>query len=429
MTDILAHPTGKLAPQPWMTAPETIALFAALAVGGKEPRFVGGCVRDAVFGLTVKDIDIATPEPPERVLELLHDANIRSIPTGIEHGTITAVIGARHYEVTTLRMDVESHGRHATVAFTDDWLADALRRDFTINTLSCTLEGDIYDPLTGLEDLGLRWVRFVGRAKDRIEEDVLRLLRFFRFQATFGNTSIDRDALAACRLLAPRLKELSAERVRSELLRILEAPNPADTMSLMRGERVLEYVLPEATNFGRLRMLSWLETTAINVPSVQPDRIRRLAAMLACDPAGHTDLSQRLRLSNSQAVRLSMMTDGKFEPTPESDEIDLRRKLLHLGGDDFRDLVLLSWASEMSIEPRRNPARTDAWFALLARVDNWNKPRFPVNGSDAIALGLTEGPNIGLALQALEDWWCDGNFKADKGQCMERLTKIIKEMR
>lgn len=425
------HPlqaTGKLPPQPWLTAPQTIRLFAALQAGGKEARFVGGCVRNAVFGIAVTDLDVATPEPPRRVLELLRTAGIKAIPTGIDHGTITAIIDQWTYEVTTLRIDVENHGRHATVAFTDDWLADAMRRDLTINTLSCSLEGDIFDPLTGLEDLGLRWIRFVGLARDRIEEDVLRLLRFFRFHATFGGPTIDRDALAACRLLAPRLKELSGERVRDELLRILEAPNPADTMGLMRGERILEHVLPEAQNFGRLRMMSWLETTAINVPSVQPDALRRLVSCLTPDPSGRSAISQRLRLSNKQAVRLDMMMRGHDAPTPQSGAQAHRKALYHLGADDFRDLLLMNWSHEMASQPHRKAARTAAWLALLELADNWSQPSLPVNGEDAMALGLAQGAGVGKALGALEDWWCEGDFKAGRNQCMERLSTIIKQL-
>ena len=422
------QPTGKLAPQPWMTAPQTFALFKALQAGGKEARFVGGCVRNAVFGLPVTDIDIATPELPERVLELLQAADIKAIPTGIEHGTITAVIDHWRYEVTTLRIDVESHGRHATVAFGDDWLADAKRRDFTINTLSSTLEGDIYDPLTGLDDLGQRWVRFVGRAKDRIEEDVLRLLRFFRFQATFAGITVDRDALAACRLLAPRLNELSAERVRDELFKILEAPNPADTLGLMRGERVLEHVLPEAENFGRLRMICWLETTAIKVPSVQPDTLRRLAATLPCDPSGHQPLAGRLRLSNKQTVRLSTMTSTTVTINPEIDVPTQRKVLYQLGADDVRDQLLLNWAQEMSIEPRHSPQRTEAWLALLNVADNWTHPVIPIKGDDALTLGMKQGPGVGEVLGAVEDWWREGDFKADRDQCLDRLSTIIEEI-
>jgi poly(A) polymerase len=418
-------PTGKLSPQPWMTAPETRAVFDALQACGKEARFVGGCVRNAVFGLPVKDIDIATPEPPERVMQLLQAASIKAIPTGIDHGTVTAVIDTHHFEVTTLRVDVETHGRHATVAFTDDWLADALRRDFTINTLSSTLEGDIYDPLTGLDDLGQRWVRFVGIARERIEEDILRLLRFFRFQATFGNKSMDRDALAACRLLAPRLGELSAERVLSELFRILEAPNPADTMILMNGERILEHFLPEAENFGRLRMVYWLETTAIKVASVVTDPLRRLAAILPDDPRGHEALAQRLRLSKNQASRLALMTRGEYAPNPELDEQQRRLALFDLQAEGFRDLVILNWAQEMALQPRRQADRSEAWLTMLEAADAWTKPVFPIKGQDLLDLGLEQGPGVGETLDVVERWWRDGNFEADRDRCLQQLKAEI----
>ena len=417
--------TGKLPPQPWMNAPETVAVFRALEAGGKEARFVGGCVRDAVFGLPVKDIDIATPEPPDRVMELLEAADIRAIPTGIDHGTVTAVVGPSHFEVTTLRVDVESHGRRATVAFTDDWVADALRRDFTINTLSCSRNGDIYDPLTGLDDLGKRWVRFVGLARERIEEDVLRLLRYFRFQATYGGKALDKDALAACRLLAPRLKELAAERVLGELFRILQAPNLADTLLLMNGERVLEHVLPEAKNFGRLRTLAWLETTAIRVESVGPDTIRRFAALLDDDPNGHGELAKRLRFSNRQAERLAAMTRGGEAITPELDRRGRMQALYRLRADGFRDLALLHWAGEKAGVPRPAPDRTDAWLALLDDADTWVQPVFPLKGRDALALGLAPGPDIGKALAAVETWWRDGDFAASREQCLRRLQTVI----
>ena len=214
--DSALEPTGKLPLLPWMTAPETRAVLAALTAEGAEVRFVGGCVRDSVLKRPVGDIDIATPDPPRKVIELLERAGVKAVPTGIDHGTVTAVVGDSRFEVTTLRVDVETYGRRAKVSFTDDWMADAARRDFTINSLSCTPEGNIFDPFgTGLGDLGDERVRFVGNARDRVEEDLLRLLRYFRFHATFGRPPPDPDALAACRALAHRLPELSGERVRT----------------------------------------------------------------------------------------------------------------------------------------------------------------------------------------------------------------------
>ena len=426
MTKTALQPTGQLIPPDWMLAAETRAVIAALSAKGKEARFVGGCVRDSVLKMPVTDIDIATPEPPDRVMELLQDAGIKAYPTGIDHGTITAVIGDHHFEVTTLRVDVESHGRSATVVFTDDWHADALRRDFTINTLSCNLDGDIFDPLNGLEDLGNRRVRFVGFAKDRIEEDVLRLLRFFRFQAAYGVAPLDTDALAACRLLAPRLKELSAERVCGELIRILMAPDPADTLLLMHGLRILEYVLPEAVDFGRLRLLTWLETTAIRVDSVTPDPMRRLAATLTGLAEDQKfELAGRLRLSNHEANRLAAMASPRYDIDFDMPDASVRTALHKLGSEEFRDLTLLAWAGEMSVEPRHPPERTDAWLALLDAADNWTPKVFPLKGEDALNLGMTPGPQVGQVLKLVDIWWQAGDFKANREDCMDKLKAVI----
>ena len=427
MSDSKLEPTGKIAPPDWMVAPETRALMAALNADGAEARFVGGCVRDSILKMPIKDIDIATPEPPERVIRLLEAAAIKVYPTGIDHGTVTAVIGDHHYEVTTLRVDVENHGRRATVAYTDDWIADARRRDFTINTMSCTIDGDIYDPLEGLQDLGLRRVRFVGKAKERIEEDVLRLLRFFRFQATYGQPPMDIEALAACRLLAPRLKELSAERISSELFRILMAPNPADTMLVMDGIRILHHILPEAIDFGRLRLLTWLETTAIKVDSVTPDPLRRLAAVLM-HHADHpvADIAHRLRLSNHQTARLAMMLSPRYEISPEMEPAAVRQALNDLGSDDFRDHALLAWAGEMAAEPRHPSVRTNAWLALIGVCDRWTPLTFPLKGQDVLDLGIPHGPKIGQALRIVESWWEAGDFQADRDACLAKLKTVIK---
>ena len=230
-------PAGRLEPQPWMSAPETRAVVAALSADGAELRFVGGCVRDALADRPVTDFDLATPEPPERVVALLQRAGIKAVPTGIEHGTITAVSGGMPFEVTTLREDVETYGRHAKVAFTDDWVADAARRDFTINALSCSPEGLLYDPFDGLKDLEAGRVRFVGDARARIHEDALRLLRFFRFHAHYGRGAPDLDGLAAASDLAPHLAALSGERVRNELLRLLAAPDPVPVVDIMLARK------------------------------------------------------------------------------------------------------------------------------------------------------------------------------------------------
>ncbi|MFQ5959208.1 MAG: CCA tRNA nucleotidyltransferase, partial [Alphaproteobacteria bacterium] len=249
------EPAGTIEPQRWMTVRATRAVVDALRAQGAEVRFVGGCVRDAVAGRKVTDVDIATPDPPETVIRLLEAAGIRVVPTGIKHGTVTAVVARRPFEITTLRRDVETYGRHAKVAFTDDWTADAARRDFTINALFCAPDGTLYDPFGGLDDLRAGRVRFVGDAVQRIREDVLRLLRFFRFYAHYGRPPPDAEALAACRAMALALPSLSGERVCAELLRLLAADDPAAVLELMIEADVLEFVLPEVAGVGALAEL------------------------------------------------------------------------------------------------------------------------------------------------------------------------------
>ena len=257
------QPSDRLDPQPWMTAPETVAVMAALSAAGGEARFVGGCVRDALLGRKVRDVDIATHEPPERVLNLLARAGIKAIPTGIKHGTVTAVIGARHFEITTLRRDVETYGRHAKVEYTDDWQVDASRRDFTDERAVLRRGREHLRPVRRRgRSQGAARVRFVGEPEARIREDVLRLLRFFRFHAHYGKPPPDAAALAACRSLAPLLPTLSGERICAETLKLLSAPQPADVVDLMGETGVLAHFLPEATRNDRLRALVAIEGSA-----------------------------------------------------------------------------------------------------------------------------------------------------------------------
>lgn len=420
------EPTGKISPQPWMTAPETGAVIRALTAGGGEVRFVGGCVRDSIAGRPVGDIDIATPEPPVRVMELLEAAGIKAIPTGIGHGTVTAIAESRKFEITTLRRDLDTDGRHARVDFIDDWVVDARRRDFTINTLSSTPDGDVYDPLGGLDDLGQGRVRFVGVPKERIEEDLLRLLRFFRFQAAYGRPPADQEALAACRIMAPRLCELSGERVRDEMFRILLAPDPADSAVLMRGIGAFDAILPEAGDVGRLRMLTWLEGTALKMETVAPDALRRLAALLdpGCGGAGAEAVARRLRLSNREADRLATAA-APVQVSPDGDAPGLRRTLRRLGAETVRDLSLLAWAGELAVTPRLPAARTGAWRHILETADAWRPLAFPLRGRDVTALGVAPGPAVGRLLAAVEAWWEEGDYGPGREACLEKLKSLI----
>lgn len=394
-------------PPAWMRWKETGAVLAALQAGGARVRFVGGCVRDAVLGLDAKDIDLATPEPPETVMQRLRAAGLRAIPTGIEHGTVTAVVDHRHFEVTTLRADVETFGRRATVAFTDDWEGDAARRDFTINALYADPGGGVYDPTGGLADLDAGRVRFVGRAAERIAEDRLRVLRFFRFHARFGRIEPDGEALAACRDGAAGLEILSAERVAAELLRLLAVADPAPTVALMASLGVLARILPEASGADRLAALVRFESA-----HDRADALRRLSALLPGGEPAADSAADRLRLSNSERERLRAMA---LAPIPASDSRAMRRQLYRLGATLFRDRVLLAWAGgEIA----------DGAGALTAAAA-WVAPVFPLRGSDALALGQPAGPRVGEALRAVEKWWEENDYRDDRDACLQRLRALL----
>src|SRR5438874_6231915 len=295
--DVTSGDIRKIPPQPWMMAPPTRAVIAALADAGIAARFVGGCVRDALLGRPIADIDLATPSRPEEVAAALDKAGIKAVPTGIAHGTVTAVVPPRHYEITTLRRDVETDGRHARVAFDADWAEDAARRDFTINAIYLDPDGTLHDPVGGLADLAAGRVRFVGEPATRIAEDVLRVLRYYRFEARFGIGTGDAQARAACRAAVPLLPRLSAERVSQELLRLMAVPDPLPALRMMEEDGVLAAIVPEASRFDRLQQLGGMEP--------KPDALRRLAALIEVDAAGAAALAECLRLSNEQRDRLA----------------------------------------------------------------------------------------------------------------------------
>ena len=404
--------SAKIEPQPWMTAPETVAVVSALTSKGAAVRFVGGCVRDAILGRQVKDIDIATHDEPNVVMDLLKSAGIKAIPTGIAHGTVTAVVGHAHFEITTLREDVETYGRHAKVAFTNDWKADAARRDFTFNAMFCDMSGAIYDPFDGIADLKAGRVRFVGDAETRITEDVLRLLRFFRFYAHYGKGAPDAAGLAACRKLAHLLPTLSGERVAAELLRLLAAEDPASVMRLMADDGVLEHFLPEARHLGRLAML-----TEIERKFAEADALRRLAAALESSAEVAAKVADRLRLSNAESERLGALTAPEAPVTVTTDAKVNRRELYRLGHARYRDLVLLAWA-----QAEKTRGKDEAAFrAMLAAAEAWKPVQLPVKGRDVLALGVENGPAVGRLLRDVEEWWIENDFRPSRDECLAKL--------
>ncbi len=401
-------------------APETQAVLAALSADGAEPRFVGGCVRDAVAGRPVKDVDLATPDPPERVTALLERAGIKAVPTGLEHGTVTAVSGGRPFEVTTLRVDVETYGRRARVAYTDDWQADAARRDLTINALSCAPDGTLYDPFGGLGDLRDGRVRFVGNPRQRIREDYLRLLRFFRFHAHYGKGGPDPEGLAAATELAAEATDLSGERVRDELLKLLAADDPLPVLELMHAHGVLRSFLPETAGMAALAGLLTVEPD-----DDAPDSLRRLAAVLEPDLNAAEAVAKRLRLSRAERERLGQLLSSGGPPDAAvrvgMPETRLRVALYRLGAEAARDGLLMDWARRP--EDARSKLREDLQSGL-AVMAAWRPMRFPLQGRDAVALGIQPGPGVGALLAEIEAWWIAEDFQPDRQACLARLKNL-----
>jgi len=372
-------------------------LLAALGAEQGLTRYVGGAVRDDLLGLAVSDIDLATRIPPDEVMERLERARIKAVPTGIDHGTITAVSDAQPFEVTTLRRDVSTDGRRATVAFTDDWKEDAARRDFTINALSADpLTGELFDYFGGLADLEQRHVRFIGDPLQRIAEDHLRILRFFRFHARFGIGPPDAAALRACTSRANDLMALSRERIADEILKLLGMPDPANTVAIMLGHDILRPVLPEMQSdfVPGLRSLIEAEKQA----GIEPDAIRRLASLLPGDPGLAEDIAVRLRLSNKARKRLACAADQSLGSSS-------RALAYRVGMDCAADRLLLAGRPQ------------DA-----AEISLWHRPRLPIGGGALIKRGLPEGPVVARTLRAIEERWLEAGFPS-----AEKFEAIVEE--
>ncbi|MEA3050620.1 MAG: poly(A) polymerase [Sphingomonadales bacterium] len=377
----------------WQTRKGMAALLRALGAGEGETRYVGGCVRDTLLGLPVSDVDFATRLAPEEVMRRLKAARIKTVPTGLAHGTVTAIVEGVPFEVTTLRRDVATDGRRATIAYTEDWREDAARRDFTINALSADpARLDVFDYFDGEADLAARRVRFIGDPLTRIAEDHLRILRFFRFHARFGRGGPDPEGLEACAARANDLMALSRERIADELTKLLALPEPAATLRLMVDRDILSPVLPEIDEAGTARLERLVEREkAVGAP---PDPFRRLAALLPPEPEVAGAVAARLRLSNKAQRRLRTAA-RRDEPTPAPEVLAYR-----LGRDEAMDRILLGDADPTS----------------LKALDGWKRPRFAVRGGDLIALGLDAGPLVARTLQAIEREWSETGFAGEAEQ-------------
>lgn len=377
--------------------PDVPGLAAVVTALAGDVRLVGGVVRDTLAGLAVKDVDLATPLSPQEVITRLEAAGLKAVPTGIAHGTITAVAEGKPFEITTLRRDVATDGRHATIAYTDDWREDAARRDFTINALYADpISGEIFDYFGGVDDLEAGLVRFIGEPLQRIAEDHLRILRFFRFTARFAKGAPDSPSLAACATRANDLMALSRERIAMELLALLALPNPAATVALMIETGIFAPVLPEIVDGTALSQLVMRE----QAEAILPDPLRRLCALIPADPAVAEDVANRLKLSNAQRKRMIAVAGRGAE-----DGKDPRALAYWLGIDVATDRLLLGTGSVIPLK-------------------NWDVPRFPITGGAIVARGVKAGPEVARILQSAErQWVAEGFPDADRATAI--LDQVI----
>jgi poly(A) polymerase len=400
-----------------MTAPPTRAVIDALEMRGGRgcARFVGGCVRNALIGRPVDDIDIATTLTPDEVSAALEARGLKAAPTGVEHGTVTGVADHQPFEITTLRRDVSTDGRRAVVAFTTDWNEDARRRDFRLNALYADPDGRLFDPTgMGVEDALAGRVVFVGDPIVRIREDYLRILRFFRFQAWFGRGPPDPDAVGACRALKGMLSGRSAERTQKELLKLLAASDPRAALKLMADTGVLAAILPFVKGLERLNALIDIERTlGENDPEL------RLAALIPSDRQTAELAAERLRLSNAQRDRLAAAVGQTPRISSWMSPRQVRQAVYRLGHEPFFDRVKLAWAA--SGRPQTGPQ----WRGLLTLAESWPRPEFPISGEDAKAAGASEGPRVGQVLREVEEWWIDEDFPADRSLALQQLEAVV----
>jgi poly(A) polymerase len=398
-----------LASAPWLTAPAGQKLLNALTAKGHETRFVGGCVRDGLLGRfdPESDIDLATPALPDQIIDLLEAAGIKAIPTGIAHGTITAICEGRPFEITTLREDIGCDGRHADVRFSDDFKLDAARRDFTINAMSADRQGQLFDYFGGRADLDAGLVRFVGVAAHRVEEDFLRILRFFRFFARYGCPPADPEALAACRQGASGIDKLSGERIRTEMLKLLATKDPVPSLHLMIDNNILEHILPSTPD---LTVLARLITLAPD-----SDSILRLAALLrsTTDPTPAKAVATAWRMSKVEAARLERLTSTPLLTLPASSKAT-KRDLYRLGRDGYVDLLRLSATTPEALQASLR----------LPRIGT-----MPVTGDDLIERGVPPGPELGELLIQIEDWWLDHDMQPDRALCLAELDRRLSKSR
>ena len=404
---------GRLRGAAFLASGGAVNVLDLLNGSGEEARIVGGAVRNALLGRSVAEIDIATTAVPDEVIRRATAARIKFAPTGVEHGTVTLIIEGRPYEVTTLREDVETFGRKAKVAFGRDWARDAERRDFTINGLSVDRDGTVYDHVGGLEDLAARRVRFIGEAERRIAEDYLRILRFFRIHAAYGAGPVDRDGLRACIARRAGLADLSAERIRSEILKLLDADGAPLALREMGDAGLLLALLGGVTYHAAFEAM----VTAEQQLGLPPDQMRRLAALAVVVDEDAERLSRRLRLSNAESAELVSMA-YRWWQLAFVNEAQARVHLYKLGPDRYLQRLMLAWA--------RSGGDTNRWQLLATLPARWTAPTFPLKAADFMAQGVQPGPALGAALARAERLWIEAGFPSGPAELAAITNRAMK---
>jgi tRNA nucleotidyltransferase/poly(A) polymerase len=393
-------------------------VLALLNADGEEGRVVGGAVRNALLGVPVGDIDIATTALPDDVVRRANYAEIKNVPTGIDHGTVTLVIDSKPFEVTTLREDIETYGRKAKVAFGRDWARDAQRRDFTINGLSLSADGIVHDHVGGLDDIAARHVRFIGEPSRRIAEDYLRILRFFRIHAAYGTGAPDRAGYLASIAGREGLTDLSAERIRMEMLKLVVAPGAAAALLAMDDAGLLQRIVAGVVYHGPLaRMIE-----AERVLGLPPDPMRRLGALAVAVTEDARRLAQRLRLSNAEAKQLDSM-GHRWWRLSDMDETTAQRRMYRLGAERYRDRIMLAWARS------DRDAASPRWREFATLPQRWTAPQFPLKAADFLSRGLSQGPALGHVLTLAEDAWLAAGFPTDEAAVQAIADQTVARFR
>lgn len=449
---------------PWLASSCLQHLFTLFDAEGAILRLVGGSVRDGLLGLPVSDIDLAVDRPPQWVMELLKKHHIKVFPTGIEHGTVTAVVDKKPYQITTLRVDVKTFGRRAHVAFTDDWVQDALRRDFTMNAIYADKDGQLFDPVGGISDLQKQRVQFIGNASQRIQEDYLRILRFFRFSARFGQEPYDAEGLEACKAYASHLPQLARERVTDEFMKLLGLPSPLYALDRMNETKVLNYILHPETWEDLKALVALEKELARTSPPVEEDKNiepsshplikdtviqkteKRLDYGVASPSHGNNpaeprvplhalsplirlaafhpsldEIKTHLRLSKHQESYLAFLIRSHDLITSES----FKHQAYRWSKEKVFDLALLQTAHRIS----STHLSLDQGCLLLTNLhthfEAWMIPSFPLTGADVLSQGIKEGSKIGALLKAVETWWIEQDFVPDRASCLDHLSSLL----